>query len=192
MNNHTEQTKQHPLFEGANDLPEDELDHGPRIQIEFSTGQRLAHARNRLKLSVQDVAKTLRLAEEYIVAIEAGNYTELPGIAYATGYVRAYAELVQLNPDRLINSDPDLGIRAIDKQVEAKNENVSTRTIETSNHFSRINWLSTVLKGFIYLLLISALLIGWNFWDDMTQWWTDRIMTEKIIELEEDAATSFY
>ena len=183
-----DQEKTFVLFDEAEDFPVSQDKSERQIHIEPPTGQKLAQARARLGLSVEDVARALILSEEIIEAIEDGNYAVLPGVAYATGYVRAYAERVNLDADYLVQSDPDLGLRAIDKDVDTRPERASTRTIETHVFPSSFKWAATAIKGVAYILLISILLLGWNFWDNITEWWTDRIKTEKIIELENESA----
>jgi len=165
------------------------IENDPRIQIELTTGQKLAKARKSLNLTTDEIAGALYLREEFISTIEAGSYSNLPGIAYATGYVRAYAALVDLDQDELINSDPDLGIRAIDQDIEPKNEKtiMLPAAREAPNFNPNINWLKTAIKGLSILLLISLLILGWNYWKDFANWWSDRIMSEKIIELERES-----
>ena len=52
--------------------------------------------------STADVAQHLRLRENYIVAIEAGNFVELPGSVYTIGFLRSYARYLKLDADALI------------------------------------------------------------------------------------------
>ena len=52
--------------------------------------------------STADVAHQLCLRESYIVAIEAGNFAELPGVVYAVGFLRSYARYLRLDADELI------------------------------------------------------------------------------------------
>lgn len=61
-------------------------------------GAELRAARLRLGWSLPDVAATLRIRLPYLDAIEDGRVSELPGSAYAVGFVRSYATFLGLDP----------------------------------------------------------------------------------------------
>src|SRR5437763_1523829 len=54
-------------------------------------GQRLHNERIRRKLSLDEVAKDIRIKTVFLAALEKGEYTKLPSPAYAQGFVRNYA-----------------------------------------------------------------------------------------------------
>ncbi len=58
--------------------------------------------RQELGLSLRDAADNLKIRYVYMEAIENGAYTELPGTAYAIGFVRTYAEYLGLNGDAIV------------------------------------------------------------------------------------------
>ena len=68
----------------------------------LSFGPRLAHARETLSLSVNDIAARLRLSPKQVMAIESENLEALPGPAFLRGFVRNYAKEVRLDPVPLI------------------------------------------------------------------------------------------
>jgi Helix-turn-helix domain len=57
-------------------------------------GMRLQVARQAQEMSVHQIAAALKLKPEQVAAIEAMQFTRLPGLGYALGYVRAYGELL--------------------------------------------------------------------------------------------------
>lgn len=61
-------------------------------------GGDLRYAREQHGWSLPDVAGTLRIRQPYLEAIEAGRLSELPGNAYAVGFVRTYATALGLDP----------------------------------------------------------------------------------------------
>ncbi len=67
-----------------------------------TAGQKLAATRESWGISVQEVAQSLNLNVSIIQAVEADDYDQLPGSTFARGYIRAYANLLRLNPDELI------------------------------------------------------------------------------------------
>lgn len=54
-------------------------------------GQRLYRERIRRKVTLADAAAATKIKEQFLVAIEKGEYTKLPSPAYAQGFVRNYA-----------------------------------------------------------------------------------------------------
>lgn len=64
-------------------------------------GADLRAARERLGRSLPDLAQSLRIRLPYLEAIEAGRVADLPGNAYAVGFVRTYAATLGLDPDEV-------------------------------------------------------------------------------------------
>jgi len=65
-------------------------------------GRRLRRAREGQGLSVQDIAAELHLSKHQIQALEEDDWERLPGRTYARGYLRAYARLMDLDPQELL------------------------------------------------------------------------------------------
>lgn len=68
-------------------------------------GARLQHARREAALSVVQVAQALKLRPDQIAAIESMQFGRLPGLGYALGYVRAYAELMDISDVKALVED---------------------------------------------------------------------------------------
>ncbi|MBU6952565.1 RodZ domain-containing protein [Hahella sp. HN01] len=65
-------------------------------------GSRLRQARESLGWSIPETAERLHVIPRYVKAIEDGEHSQLPGLVFLKGYVRAYARLVNLSEDRVI------------------------------------------------------------------------------------------
>ncbi len=63
-----------------------------------SVGIQLRRAREQRKLTLTQVSRDLRLKEEILRAIESGQHSSLPSVSFATGYVRAYAGYLGIDP----------------------------------------------------------------------------------------------
>ena len=73
---------------------------GEEISLGFEpaeVGASLREARIVLGRDVTHVARDLRIRQVYIEAIEAGRFEDLPGLAYQTGFLRAYANYLGLD-----------------------------------------------------------------------------------------------
>jgi cytoskeleton protein RodZ len=64
-------------------------------------GAELREARERLGWTLPAVATHLRIRQPFLLAIEEGRIGELPGNAYAVGFVRTYAQALGLDPDEI-------------------------------------------------------------------------------------------
>ncbi len=68
----------------------------------LNTGEMLAIRREELGYSMAQAAEALRIRYVYLQAIEDGRYHDLPGTAYAIGFVRSYAEFLGLDPEEAV------------------------------------------------------------------------------------------
>lgn len=71
-------------------------------------GEELREARLTLGASVEDMAERLRINRRYIHALEEGRVKDLPGAAYAVGFVRSYAGALGLDPDEAVRRFRDV------------------------------------------------------------------------------------
>ena len=65
-------------------------------------GNTLREARLRLELSLTDAQKATKIRARYLEALEQERFGVLPGAAYARGFLRSYAELLELDPEPLL------------------------------------------------------------------------------------------
>jgi len=65
-------------------------------------GSLLAARRQELGMTVEQAANQLNLAPRQVQAIEEENYAALPGMASVRGFMRAYAKLLQIEPEPLL------------------------------------------------------------------------------------------
>lgn len=71
-----------------------------------SPGKSLREARERLGLSVADVAAQTRLAPRQIEALEADDLDRLPEMPFVRGFVRNYAKILHLDAQSLLDALP--------------------------------------------------------------------------------------
>lgn len=67
-----------------------------------ASGEALRQAREARGLSLAEVAGTLKLTAKQVGAIESESFDQLPGIAFARGFIRNYARLLGLDPAPLL------------------------------------------------------------------------------------------
>jgi cytoskeleton protein RodZ len=84
---------------GETDMPDDGRFGG--------VGALLRRRREEIQQDVDDVSRQLRIRSAYIRAIEEGRFQELPGNAYAIGFVRAYADYLGLDGGSVVSDYRD-------------------------------------------------------------------------------------
>ena len=70
-------------------------------------GRLLTDARLKLGLEPQNVAEMLHLREYQVRALEADDYENLPEPTYVKGYLRAYCQLLSIDPDKIVKMYAD-------------------------------------------------------------------------------------
>jgi cytoskeleton protein RodZ len=73
-------------------------------------GHLLRQARLDLRLAPEDVAQILHLSSKQIIALENDDYKALSGPTYVRGYLRSYAQLLGLSPEKVIEAYNSLTI----------------------------------------------------------------------------------
>ncbi len=124
-------------------------------------GETLRIAREDKGWPLSAVAQQLNLTERSLARIEAGDFSQLPGHTFARGYVRAYAKLLGLDQNRLVQEfDLHTGTNASGSNVN------SLGRIEEPGRLSR-----SFMRffGFAMLLLLAAV-AGY--------WWQERMARE--------------
>lgn len=69
----------------------------------LTVGERLRDARELRGLDLYRVERDTKIRYKFLVALEAGDYADLPGDVYARGFLRNYATYLGLDPDEVID-----------------------------------------------------------------------------------------
>jgi cytoskeleton protein RodZ len=80
-------------------------------------GEELRDSRLALGLSVEEMAVRLRIRRPYLEALEEGRIADLPGAAYAVGFVRTYAQALGLDADEMVRRFRDLSGAAVTRKT---------------------------------------------------------------------------
>ncbi len=126
-------------------------------------GDRLQAARIEQGLSIDDVANRMHLSGYILVALEENEFDEITAPIFVKGYLRAYARIVSLDEDDMIQqyldfySDEDPPINS-----------TSNMAPEISSSDARVKWTT-----FLVIIGLGALLAVW--------WWNqERVMDDPI------------
>jgi cytoskeleton protein RodZ len=97
----------------------EELAEPPSGSSRRSPGAMLAAQRETLELSIQQVADQLNLTMHFVRALEADCYDKLPGDVFVRGYLRAYSNLLRLDPVQVLAIFDEFASQKIARKEEA-------------------------------------------------------------------------
>ena len=131
-------------------------------------GRTLAAQREAMGWTVEQVADQLKLAVRQVVALEQGDYANLPGPAVVRGFVRAYAKVVKLDPVPLVAQI------ALDTPAASDLTGTTVRRDKPSSKptsFSQVRYPSNGKRASKFplalvagaVVLIGAALAAWQF-----------------------------
>jgi cytoskeleton protein RodZ len=139
----------------------DIVDKKENKQTHIALGDQLQAARIQQGLSIEDIASRMHLSLGILQSIEANDFDDLTAPIFVKGYLRAYARLVSLNEDEIIQ-------RYVE-QYSNDDPPISTSlqmAPEISAYDSRIKWTT-----YLIIIVLIALLSVW--------WWNK---TQNILE----------
>ncbi len=119
-------------------------------------GKTLREVRERLGLSVADVAHQIKLAPRQIEALEAEDFRNLPEMPFVRGFVRSYAKILQLDAQPLLASLPQASsdmVRLVPASVEAP------FPVASSPQRQNLIWLGAALLLSVLVVVFAV----WNF-----------------------------
>lgn len=66
-------------------------------------GSRLKEARETKGISLDELQQITKIQKRYLIGIEEGNYSIMPGKFYIRAFIKQYAEAVELNPEEIFD-----------------------------------------------------------------------------------------
>jgi cytoskeleton protein RodZ len=66
-------------------------------------GEKLREVREKKKYTIDQVARETRISKQYLIALEEEDFQIFPGETYLIGFLRSYAEYLDLDPDHYVN-----------------------------------------------------------------------------------------
>ena len=128
-------------------------------------GETLRKERERQRMTIQDVEDGTSIRASYIEAIENGEYDKMPGRVYAKGFVKNYANFLNLNGDEMVKQfvaevSPAAEVVEQVKDISAEKKStsfsISGRRLEIEEKFSS--------NKFVAAIVAIAVLVGGIFY----------------------------
>ena len=145
---------------------EDKMNDAPARTGGTGPGERLQAARIKNGLSLEDVANRMHLSPSVLEALEDNNFDEITAPIFVKGYLRAYARIVSLGEDEMIEQYVDFY-----SEEDPPISSTSNMVPELSPADSRIKWTT-----YFVILLLAVLLAAW--------WWNKQQNQDAPVSLD--------
>jgi cytoskeleton protein RodZ len=152
---------------GAKQMPVEPVRHEGPTEL----GRMLCATRMRVGKDLQRIAQVLHIRYNYLVAIEDGRYEDLPGQAYAIGFVRAYADHLGLDGDEIVR-------RYKEESAGLKQKSVFEFPVPTSE--------TSMPSGTLLLVAVVAGMVIYGTWYSLAG--SDRSAVELIQQVPDRLA----
>ena len=128
----------------------------PAVLESSTVGRRLRAAREAARMSISDVAQTLKFSPRQIELIEADNYAALPGTTIVRGMTRSYARLLKLDAEVLLS--------LLDERTPVLTADVRPpENMGEAEYAGAPRQMSLLASAAIVILLVALLLAMWHF-----------------------------
>lgn len=151
--------------------------------VSETLGDVLKRARMEKGLTLDEIQEMTKIRKRYLQAIEAGNFSDLPGSFYVRAFIKSYAEAVQLNPNELLqlykNSLPS------DQTAQPIVEPVKRKRRYNENSDKITKWASLFFL-ICFVLLISSIIYYFIYNKDHSSdsnYLDDTPLTERMADL---------
>ena len=133
-------------------------------------GDTLQSARIAIGMTLDDVANKMHLSTSILSSLEENNFEDITAPIFVKGYLRAYARLVKVNEEEIIqqyvtsymNGDPPIS-------------SISNTTPELNANDARVKWTT-----YLVILALIGLLSTW--------WWNRYQQSPETLSLESDGS----
>jgi cytoskeletal protein RodZ len=120
-------------------------------------GNRLKETRLAKGLSLDDLQSMTKIQKRYLIGIEEGNYSSMPGNFYVRAFIKQYAEALKLNPDELFETYKNEIPASYHEELPDQLSRVKTRKNIADGHSKVFDVLPKVLIG-IFIIGAASLL----------------------------------
>lgn len=136
---------------------------GHASSIFKALGAKLQARRKLLSLSHKDIAETLHIREEFLKALEGGDFDALPSAVQARGMLINYADFLNLDVEAiLLQYAEGLQVRRLEKQEKSVQQDKHTAKQLSPTRLRLKNFFSLDLLVIAGLFLVFAIFVIWG------------------------------
>jgi cytoskeletal protein RodZ len=120
-------------------------------------GNRLKEARLAKGLSLDDLQSMTKIQKRYLIGIEEGNYSSMPGNFYVRAFIKQYSEALSLNPDEIFDTYKGEIPATYNEDLPQQLSRVKTHKTITESNSKIFDILPKILIG-VFVIGVASLL----------------------------------
>ncbi|WP_181020954.1 helix-turn-helix domain-containing protein [Lysinibacillus sphaericus] len=121
-------------------------------------GTRLKEARLSKGYSLDDLQEITKIQKRYLVGIEEGNYSIMPGSFYVRAFIKQYAEAVGLNPEEILETfKSELPGTPNDQVSQSLTQTSTRRKVSKSPSNKMMEAMPKVIVALFIIVIIVAI-----------------------------------
>ncbi|MET4559108.1 helix-turn-helix domain-containing protein [Lysinibacillus parviboronicapiens] len=123
-------------------------------------GTRLKEARLSKGYSLDDLQEITKIQKRYLVGIEEGNYSIMPGSFYVRAFIKQYAEAVGLNAEEILETyKGELPGTKNDQVSQSMTQSPSRRKVPSNKMMEA---MPKIIVGLFIIVIIVAIWVLWQ------------------------------
>lgn len=123
-------------------------------------GARLKEARLAKGYSLEDLQELTKIQKRYLVGIEEGNYSIMPGSFYVRAFIKQYAEAVGLDPEELLDQfKKDVPGTQTEEVVESYKQSPSRRNLASRSSSKTMEVMPKITVALFIIVIIAVIAI---------------------------------
>jgi cytoskeletal protein RodZ len=123
-------------------------------------GNRLKEARLAKGFSLDDLQEVTKIQKRYLIGIEEGNYSLMPGSFYVRAFIKQYAEAVDLDPESLFEEFQREIPNIQNDDIPGNLSRVQTKKMLTDSSSKLLEFLPKIL---IAVVVLGIFVFAWYF-----------------------------
>ncbi|WP_196426557.1 helix-turn-helix domain-containing protein [Lysinibacillus cavernae] len=126
-------------------------------------GTRLKEARLSKGYSLDDLQEITKIQKRYLVGIEEGNYSIMPGSFYVRAFIKQYAEAVGLNAEEILETyKSELPATPNDQVSQSMTNSPSRRKVTKGPSNKMMEAMPKIIVALFIVVIIVAIWVLWQ------------------------------
>ena len=121
-------------------------------------GARLKEARLAKGYSLEDLQEITKIQKRYLIGIEEGNYSIMPGSFYVRAFIKQYAEAVGLDPEELLDQfKKDVPGTQNEEVVQSYAQSPSRRKLSNRSSSKTMDAMPKITVALLIIVIIAVI-----------------------------------
>ncbi|MER2000569.1 MAG: RodZ domain-containing protein [Lysinibacillus sp.] len=123
-------------------------------------GARLKEARLAKGYSLEDLQEITKIQKRYLIGIEEGNYSSMPGSFYVRAFIKQYADAVGLNPDELLDEyKREVPGSQTEEVAQSFTQSPNRKTMSSKSRSNMMEAMPKLIVALFVVVIIAVIVI---------------------------------